>query len=162
MPWGDYRPKAFAGEVVPFRVTAFREGHDLHRRPCAPHLAVRRRVAAPADALDDGFDRWETDVALLEQGVWRFRFEAFGDDFATWEHAADLKIAAGVDAALMRELGALLFDRAAAEKSRPDRASGARSTAAAAPLRDAHVDDDAALAIVARPGDRRVLPSAAR
>ena len=27
VPWGDFRPKAFAGEVVPFVVTAFREGH---------------------------------------------------------------------------------------------------------------------------------------
>ena len=44
--------------------------------------------------LNDGFDRWETAIAPLEEGVWRFRFEAFADDFATWEHAADLKIAA--------------------------------------------------------------------
>ena len=28
VPGGLFRPKAFAGEVVPFRVTAFREGHD--------------------------------------------------------------------------------------------------------------------------------------
>ena len=119
VPWGPYRPKAFAGEIVPFGVTAFREGHDL--------IGVQVRLTSPSgdvslhrlSALGDGFDRWSTTVAVLEQGVWTYRFEAFADDFATWEHAADLKIAAGVDAPLMRELGAQLFTRAAAEKSRP-------------------------------------------
>lgn len=150
VPWGDYRPKAFAGEVVPFRVTAFREGHD--------RIGVQVRLFSPSgdeslhrlDPLEDGFDRWRAEVALLEQGVWRFRFESFGDDFATWEHAASLKIAAGVDAALMRELGALLFDRACAERGRP---AGEKKTlaAAAASLRDSDVDDTAALGIVTDP-----------
>jgi starch synthase (maltosyl-transferring) len=150
VPWGPYRPKAFAGEVVPFGVTAFREGHDL--------IGVQVRLTSPSgdvslhrlSALGDGFDRWSTAVAVLEQGVWTYRYEAFGDDFATWEHAADLKIAAGVDAALMRELGAQLFLRAAAEKSRPiaDRRS---LEAAATGLRDPELDDVAALAIVRDP-----------
>ena len=147
VPWGDYRPKAYDGEVVPFRVTAFREGHD--------RIGVQLRLFAPSgdeslhrlDALGDGFDRWETRVALLEQGVWRFRFESFADDFATWQHAAALKIAAGVDVALMRELGARLFDRAGAEKSRP--AVQRRALAdAATRLRDVSVDDVGALAMV--------------
>ena len=147
VPWGDYRPKAFEGEVVPFVVTSFREGHD--------RIGVQLRLFSPSgdeslhrlDPLEDGFDRWRTEVALLEQGVWRFRFESFGDEFATWEHAAALKIAAGVDAALMRELGALLFDRARAEKDRPAAEKKALATAAAS-LRDAGVDDAGALEIV--------------
>lgn len=147
VPWGDYRPKAFEGEVVPFVVTSFREGHD--------RIGVQLRLFSPSgdeslhrlDPLEDGFDRWRTEVALLEQGVWRFRFESFGDEFATWEHAAALKIAAGVDAALMRELGALLFDRARAEKDRPAAERKALATAAAS-LRDAGVDDAGALEIV--------------
>ena len=151
VPWGDYRPKAFEGEAVPFQVTAFREGHD--------RIGVQVRLFSPTgdeslhrlDPLEDGFDRWSTDVALLEQGVWRFRFESFGDDFATWEHAAALKIAAGVDAPLMRELGALLFDRAGAEKGRPA-AERKALAAAAASLRDSDVDDAAALTIVTDPG----------
>lgn len=146
-PGGRYRPKAFASEVVPFRVTAFREGHD--------RIGVHVRLFSPGgdeslhrlSALNDGFDRWSTNVALLEEGVWTFRFEAFGDDFATWEHAADLKIAAGVDSALMREMGALLFDRAVAEKSRP-LAERRVLTGAAARLRDEAVSDSEALEIV--------------
>ena len=65
VPWGPYRPKAFAGEVVPFRATAFREGHDL--------IGVHVRLTSPSgdvslhrlSALNDGFDRWATSVALL-------------------------------------------------------------------------------------------------
>lgn len=147
VPWGDYTPKAYAGEAVPFGVTAFREGHD--------RIGVQVRLTSPSgdeslhrlDPLNDGFDRWETTVALLEEGAWTFRFEAFADEFATWEHAADLKIAAGVDAALMRETGALLFARAAEEKGRPKSQRDAL-IAAAETLRDPAVSDEAALSVV--------------
>jgi starch synthase (maltosyl-transferring) len=150
VPWGDFRPKAYVGEVVPFRVTSFREGHD--------RIGVQVRLTSPSGdvslhrlrALEDGFDTWRTEVALLEQGVWRFRFESFADEFATWEHAADLKIAAGVDAAVMRELGALLFERSATEKSRPAAERKALTTAAAT-LRDPAVGDDEALIVVRDP-----------
>ncbi|MDZ8275848.1 alpha-1,4-glucan--maltose-1-phosphate maltosyltransferase [Microbacterium aquimaris] len=147
VPGGGFRPSAFVGEVVPFRITAFREGHDK--------IGVQVRLTSPSgdkslhrlSLLDGGLDRWSAEVALLEQGEWRYRFEAFSDEFATWRHAADLKITAGVDTALMREMGAALFTRAAAEKSRPD---GERKTltAAATTLRDERVEDSVAHAIV--------------
>ncbi|GAA1847746.1 maltotransferase domain-containing protein [Microbacterium koreense] len=146
-PGGVFTPKAFVTEAVPFRVTAFREGHDrigVHLRLTSPSGDVSLHRMRP---LGDGFDRWEVVVAPLEQGVWTFRFEAFGDDFATWQHAADLKIAAGVDTKLMREMGALLFDRAASEKSRPV-AQRRGLDASATTLRDATVSDDDALQIV--------------
>lgn len=150
VPDGAFRPKAVVGEVVPFRVTAFREGHDL--------IGVHVRLTSPSGdeslhrlhPLHDGFDHWEVSVVPLEQGVWTFRFEAFADEFATWEHAADLKIEAGVDAPLMREMGARLFERAAAEKGTPgpDRK---RLEGAAAALRDPQIADEAALTIVRDP-----------
>ena len=151
MPWGTYRPKAFAGEVVPFRATAFREGHDL--------IGVHVRLTSPSGdeslhrllPLHDGFDRWETARRRRsKQGVWSFRFEAFADDFATWEHAADLKIAAAVDTAVMREFGARLFERAVAEKSRPI-TERRRLESAAVSLRDPDVSDEASLEIVRDP-----------
>ena len=150
VPGGAFRPKAVIGEAVPFRVTAFREGHD--------RIGVHLRLFSPGGdeslhrltALGNGLDHWEVLVAPLEQGVWRFRFEAFSDDFASWEHAADVKIAAGVDAPLMRETGALLFDRAAAERTRPAAERG-RLEAAARTLRDPAIDDDAALVVVRDP-----------
>ncbi|QLD10380.1 alpha-1,4-glucan--maltose-1-phosphate maltosyltransferase [Microbacterium oleivorans] len=147
VPGDAYRPSAFAGEAVPFRVTAFREGHDsigVHLRLVAPSGAESLHRLTP---LGDGFDRWAVVVAPVAEGVWRFRFEAFGDDFGTWQHAAAIKIAAGVDVELMREAGALLLSRAATEKSRPA-AERKRLEKAATTLRDASIDDADALALV--------------
>ena len=150
VPDGQFRPSAFAGEVVPFRTTAFREGHDrigVHVRLFSPSGDESLHLLRP---LNDGFDRWETAITPLEEGVWGFRFEAFGDDFATWEHAADLKIAAGVDTAVMRELGAQLFDRAVAEKSRPI-TERRRLESAAAALRDHATTHESTLELVRDP-----------
>ena len=149
-PDARFRPSAFSGEAVPFQVVAFREGHDaigVHLRLTSPSGAESLHRLSP---LGDGYDRWRTLVALVEQGVWRFRFEAFADDFATWEHAAELKIAAGVDAPLMREIGARLFTAAATERDRGT-AQVRALTAAATALRDAAVTDDAALIVVRDP-----------
>jgi starch synthase (maltosyl-transferring) len=150
VPGGLFRPKAFVGEVVPFGTTAFREGHDIigvHVRLFSPSGDESLHRLIPAN---DGFDRWSTLVAPGEQGVWRFRFEAFADDFATWEHAAELKIEAGVDTALMREMGARLFERAADDRSRPV-AERRRLTDAAARLRATDTTDAASLDIVRDP-----------
>ncbi|MDN3494505.1 DUF3416 domain-containing protein [Planococcus sp. APC 4015] len=149
-PGGHFLPKSFVGEATPFRVTAFREGHDrigVHVRLTSPSGDVSLHRLRP---LHDGFDRWETLVAPLEQGVWTFRYEVFGDDFATWEHAADLKIAAGVDSALMRETGAALFTDAARDKTRPAPERRALESAAAS-LRDETVTDAEALDVVRDP-----------
>lgn len=150
VPGGKFRPSAYVGEAVPFTVTAFREGHDK--------IGVQVRLFSPSgdeslhrlSPLNDGFDRWSTLIAPLEQGVWRFRFEAFADEFATWEHAADLKIAAGVDSALMREMGAQLFDRARGEKKRPGADKDVLYDAART-LRDPDTHDDVALQVVRDP-----------
>ncbi|MDD7929762.1 DUF3416 domain-containing protein [Microbacterium sp. NE2TL11] len=147
VPGDLFRPSAFAGEAVPFRVTAFREGHDV--------IGVHLRLTSPAGAeslhrltpLNDGFDRWSVLVAPLTEGVWRFRYEAFGDDFATWQHAAAIKIAAGIDVDLMRESGALLLKQAAGDKARPA-AERKLLDAAAARLRDAAADAVDALEVV--------------
>lgn len=149
-PGDRFRPKAYVGEVVPFRTTAFREGHDrigVHVRLFSPTGDESLHRLRP---LDDGFDRWAALVSPLEQGVWRFRFEAFADDFATWEHAAEVKIAAGVDTVLMREMGAQLFERALAEKGRPT-PERRLLTESAESLRDGAVSDEDALAVVRDP-----------
>ncbi|WDG19703.1 DUF3416 domain-containing protein [Microbacterium sp. Clip185] len=142
-----FDPSAFAGEVVPFRVRAFREGHDL--------IGVQLRLTSPdgseslhrLSAHEDGLDTWGVLVTLLAQGMWSFRFETFADRYATWRHAAELKIPAGVDVALMREIGAILFEDAAAEKDRPA-AERRLLTEQAALLRTPATDDEAALAVV--------------
>ncbi|WP_374314863.1 maltotransferase domain-containing protein, partial [Microbacterium sp.] len=154
IPGEPYRPKAFNGEAVPFSVTAFREGHDrigVHLRLHSPSGDESLHRVTP---LENGLDRWTTMVAPLENGLWTFRFEAFGDDFLTWQHAADVKIEAGVDVELMRELGALLFDAARAETDRPP-AQRKTLAGAAAALRDPHVGVEGALAIVRDPAISR-------
>ena len=147
-----FRPSAFAGEVVPFRTTAFREGHDL--------IGVHVRLFSPSGdeslhrllPLHDGFDRWETAVDAARSRVsGRFRFEAFADDFATWEHAADLKIAAGVDTAAharvrrpsVRARGGR--EVASDRRAPPSRERGRRRSATA------DVSDEASLEIVRDP-----------
>lgn len=130
---GGYPAKAFVGEVVPFRVVAFREGHDIigvHVRLTDPDGEETLHRLSPRN---DGTDTWATEIRLDVQGPWSFRFEAFSDDFATWAHAAEVKVAAGVDVPVMAALGAQLLERAAREKDRPA-AQRARLKADAAAL----------------------------
>lgn len=118
MPQG-YSAKAFAGEVVPFTVVSFREGHDrlgVHLRLSDPSGAQTLHTMTP---LADGTDRWRAEVALDATGAWTYRFEAFADEFATWAHAAEVKAAAGVDIAVMCALGADLLAAAATDDDRP-------------------------------------------
>lgn len=116
---GGFAAKAVVGEVVPFSVVSFREGHDsigVHVRLFAPDGGESLHRLRPHDY---GTDRWACEVALDAQGTWSYRFEAFSDDFATWAHAAALKVAADVDVPVMAALGAALLSRAAEEKDRP-------------------------------------------
>lgn len=116
---GGFPAKAFVGEVVPFSVVAFREGHDIigiHLRLTSPDGDESLHRLTP---LLDGTDRWWAEVALDVPGRWTYRFESFSDDFATWAHASALKVAAGVDVPVMAALGAELLTQAAAQKDRP-------------------------------------------
>ena len=146
LPDGRWRPKAYAGEVVPFRATVFREGHDQVGAMLvitSPSGTVRHERMSPLTA---GTDRWEAQVLLDERGVWRWHVRGFDDEVATWRHDAALKVDAGVDVELMYEIGARLLDRAADEQERPV-AARRRLAALAAALRDG----------TASPTERRAL-----
>ncbi|ANP72991.1 alpha-1,4-glucan--maltose-1-phosphate maltosyltransferase [Cryobacterium arcticum] len=111
--------KAFAGEVVPFRATAFREGHDA--------IGVMLHLTAPDGTLTrhpmhltvPGTDRYETQVRLDLQGFYSYRVRAYADDFATWVHNAAIKIPAGIDVELMFLIGATLLAPAGKDLARP-------------------------------------------
>jgi starch synthase (maltosyl-transferring) len=115
---GRWPAKAYAGEVVPFEATAFREGHDL--------IGTQLLVEAPGDVRSvhrmtpaaAGTDRWRTLVQLDVEGEWRFRVHAFADDYATWLHDAELKVPAGVDVELMFTIGSRLLGSAAKDQHR--------------------------------------------
>ncbi|SDH77195.1 starch synthase (maltosyl-transferring) [Sinosporangium album] len=111
---GQRPAKAAAGETFEIGATVFREGHDavaagvvLTDPEGMRSPLLRMREQAP------GTDRWGVSVSLPTEGEWHFRVEAWGDPLATWLHDAGIKIPRGIDAELMCEEGARLFERAA-------------------------------------------------
>ncbi|WP_424978071.1 alpha-1,4-glucan--maltose-1-phosphate maltosyltransferase [Labedella gwakjiensis] len=117
---GRWPAKAFAGEVVSFGATAFREGHDL--------IGVRALLTSPTGArstviLDPGApgtDTWVGSARLDDEGTWTFRILSFADEFATWHHNAEIKIDAGIDVELMYTIGEQLLTEAASDEGRPE------------------------------------------
>ena len=115
---GRWPAKAFDGEVLPFSAVVFREGHDalgvelLLTDPAGKTQVHRMHAGAP------GTDRWHTSAALHGVGRWTFAIRAFANDYETWHHNTEVKLAAGVDEHLMMLEGISLFKRGAAEKGR--------------------------------------------
>ncbi|MGH1522977.1 alpha-1,4-glucan--maltose-1-phosphate maltosyltransferase [Leifsonia sp. L25] len=118
MDEGHWAASAFSGEVVPFRATAFREGHDrigvdlILLDPSGNQVEHHMRPLAP------GTDRWGVEVQLEEEGLWRYRVQAYADEYATWRHNAEVKVPAGVDVELMLTMGRELLEKAATDKRR--------------------------------------------
>ena len=113
-PENRWPAKAFAGEVVPFAATVFKEGHDV--------LGVDLLLTDPSGIRTNhgmapgapGTDRWHTQALLDRAGGWEYRIQAYNDDWATWLHNARIKIPAGIDVSLMLSMGADLLARAVA------------------------------------------------
>ncbi|MGE6737937.1 maltotransferase domain-containing protein, partial [Streptomyces sp. NPDC059900] len=115
--------KAVSGETFQVTATVFGEGQ----------LAVGANVVllGPGDSgdsgdsgkgsgpwtpmreLSPGSDRWGADVTPDAEGHWTYAVEAWADPVRGWRHAAGIKVPAGIDAGLMLEEGALLYERAA-------------------------------------------------
>jgi starch synthase (maltosyl-transferring) len=101
--------KAFSGEVVPFGATVFREGHDLLGVDLLLIDPDRKQTLYRMEPGAPGTDRWQTSVQLEKTGTWRFRVQAWSDDWASWLHNADIKVPLGQDVELLfREAVALL------------------------------------------------------
>lgn len=113
-PENRWPSTAFVGEVVPFAATVFREGHDIIGADLMLTLPDASVERYPLNQQVAGTDRWQTDVPLVVPGTHHWHVEAYTDDWATWLHAATVKIAAGVDVELMLLEGAQLLERAAA------------------------------------------------
>ncbi|MBD8538884.1 maltotransferase domain-containing protein [Frigoribacterium sp. CFBP 8751] len=107
--------KAFSGEVVTFGATVFREGHDLIGADLVtidPEGAeTRHRMVAGIP----GTDRWTAQVQLETEGDWAWQVEAYTDDWATWLHAAEIKVPAGLDVEVTFALGSRLLTDAVDE-----------------------------------------------
>ncbi|HSE08540.1 MAG TPA: alpha-1,4-glucan--maltose-1-phosphate maltosyltransferase [Nocardioidaceae bacterium] len=109
---GRYPAKASVGE--PFEVTAlvFREGHDKLSADVVltdPDGVRRPWVRMTKDPTTP--DLWSADVAADREGAWTFEIEGWSDPIATWRHAAEIKIPAGLDVELMFAEGVILLQR---------------------------------------------------
>ncbi len=111
-PSSRFSPKAWLGEVVPFRATIFKEGHDelgaelILTDPAGTAQSHRLITGAP------GTDEWHTTALLDAVGNWSFEFRAWTDDWATWLAEATIKIPANIDAEITLDSGAALLHRA--------------------------------------------------
>jgi starch synthase (maltosyl-transferring) len=111
-PENRWPAKAYAGEVVPFSATIFREGHDQIGGDLvltAPSGAETRHGLYPGAP---GTDSWHTRALVASPGFWKYRIEGFTDDWATWLHNAEIKVPAGVDVEVMLAIGLELLGRA--------------------------------------------------
>src|SRR4029078_3741647 len=148
---GRLPAKATVDEPLPVSATVFREGHDklgVEAVLIAPdgtaHAPVRM---APVDDVPDRYLAWVTPDG---EGPWTFEVHAWSDPLATWEHAAGLKIPAGVDVELMFTEGALLMDEVAADPGLDAREKEIVAGAASA-ARDASRPVEARLAALQSP-----------
>jgi len=98
---GKFAVKAFASEVLEFGATATREGHDKLAAELAltspTGITTTSRMAAGSPGMDQFFIK----VQLPEPGLWEYRVTTWDDRYATWEHTARIKIAAGIDQELV-------------------------------------------------------------
>ncbi len=142
--------RAVVGEAVPVRATVFREGHDALAATAvllAPDGTERTR--ARMVELSPGSDRYGAWLVPDATGDWTFRVEGAADVYATWEHNATVKVAAGVDVDLMIAEGEVVLGRVL------ELARAAADTAGVHLLQDAL----AALQDSSRPAAARLAPA---
>jgi starch synthase (maltosyl-transferring) len=111
---GRYPAKATAGESFPVRATVFREGHDALNADVVltgPDGVRRPWVRMQPHPTEPNL--WLAEVTPDEVGAWTFEIESWSDPIATWRHAAEIKIPAGIDVELMFAEGVLLLERVA-------------------------------------------------
>ncbi|MFY7067464.1 maltotransferase domain-containing protein [Nocardiopsis changdeensis] len=132
-PDNDLGPvKAVPGERFTVGATVIREGHDsLSAGVVVYSPKGRRERLVRMSERAPGTDRHEAEISLPAEGKWSFAIEAWSDPFATWHHAAEVKLPLDQDTDLVLEEGARLLSRAA--RRVPRRPLLAR---AAATLRD--------------------------
>ena len=115
---GRAAAKATLGEPMPVRATVFREGHDkLGAEVVAVGPDGRRRPPIRMHADGDVPDLYTAELVPDQPGPWTFEVHAWSDPVASWHHAAELKIPAGVDVELMFLEGRLLLNRVIAQYS---------------------------------------------
>ena len=149
---GEYPARAVPGETFTVSATVFREGHDS----VAAGVVLagpdgRARPLVPMAPGAPGTDRWHATVTPDSEGTWSFTVEGWGDAWATWEHAASIKVPAGLDVELMMTEGALLLERAAKSLPRGSTQQRAVLRTAAKAARDRRLPPEVRLAAATDP-----------
>lgn len=112
---GRFPAKAVVGEHVPIEARVWREGHDaiaadvIWQGPNDTEPRMTRMTAHP-DTPDDCIAAITPDA----EGIWTFRVDAWSDPWTTWQHAVEVKAAAGQSADELAndlETGARLIER---------------------------------------------------
>ncbi|MEJ7744886.1 MAG: maltotransferase domain-containing protein [Nocardioidaceae bacterium] len=110
---GRYPVKAVTGESFIVEATVFREGHEsLGAGVVLTDPDGKDRPLTTLTRLDGVPDRYTATNTPDTTGAWSFRVESWSDAYASWRHAAEIKIAADIDVELMLAEGALVLDRA--------------------------------------------------
>lgn len=120
---GEFVPvKAIAGETISVYATIIREGHDQLGADVVLRDALGTEIQrSPMHLVDEWNQRYEGFVTIPTRGDFTFEIESYDHPYATWEHDAQIKINAGVDAELMCEIGRLILE----EKAKSDPQSAA-------------------------------------
>ena len=147
---GAFPAKSVVDEAFTVSATVFREGHDAVNATAVLVSPEGTEQRWAMRCLNPGLDHWATSVHATQPGVWGLRVEGWSDPYATWQHAATVKIAAGVDTSLMLDEGVAVLQRAAGA------VRAGQSQAIAGPFEPAATPEQAAAALeeaAARLGD---------
>ena len=109
---GRWAARAVVGEAVPIWATIFREGHDAEGATVVVTRPDGKRDVLPMPCKDWGNSLYEVPYIPKLEGHHTFRVEAWSDPYATWAHAAEVKVKAGVDVQLMLDEGVAVLRRA--------------------------------------------------
>ena len=122
-PTRQYPAKVVVGEAVTVSADVFRDGHDiLAGRLCWRAVDKQAWDETPLVVLNPGLDRWVATLVPSTLGRHELAVEAWTDQYATWRHKAETKLAAGQDIATELEEGALLVEARAGKVEDADKA----------------------------------------
>ena len=122
--------KAVVGEVVPVSALVWREGHDAVAATLVLVAPSGEQYSVPMHQEVYRPDYVHGIFIPREQGLWRYRVDAWSDVMATWRNAVEKKLAAGQTAAeLANDIarGADLFTAAIAQTPSPEVLENARA-----------------------------------
>ena len=122
--------KAVVGEVVPVSALVWREGHDAVAATLVLVSPSGEQYSAPMHQEVYRPDYVHGIFIPREQGLWRYRVDAWSDVMATWRNAVEKKLAAGqTEAEMANDIahGADLFAAAIAQTPSPKVLEDARA-----------------------------------